>query len=574
MRVNQDCSLRQQPGTAIAIDPLDPDRMLVAQNDSRNRLQPLRRRLELGRRPARGATRRRRSGSSRCWTARPRTPASIRRVAWDSQGNSYVAGDAERRRRRSPAERARRREVQRGHRRRLLPLARPARRLPGVPLAAARRPDERQRPEHRARQADDRRGRAAPRARSATTSTSRGRGTARSRNRRTAAGDPRRQPDLLQPVDRRRRDLDAPDRDQRPQLRHLPDLRVLQRPGLGHGRRPGRVDLCRVRESRLPEPRRAAPVREVPGRRLVRRARVLDEPGRASRTSTAATRRARRTNGCPFGRQCLPPNGYAVNEAMSISASVDSSRQPLHRLVRLPQQHEPELPRQRGDRRRRPATTTSSTRTRPTAARRGRSRSASRRASNPRFGETAQWLPWSAMAPNGHLWVAFYDRSFGDCEYTGCNDVTAAEITNPASASPTYRLLPRDDELDAEPDRAENNPIEAGFIGDRMRIETDSREPGAHRMDGHPPARGLGARGGRLLRAGSGAARTSPPAPPPSSATVPPPPPPPPPPPASARSAAAATASACALPRAPSGRPAARRRRRPGSAGRTALCAL
>ena len=36
--------------------------------------------------------------------------------------------------------------------------------------------------------------------------------------------------------------------------------------------------------------------------------------------------------------------------------------------------------------------------------------------SNPRFGETAQWLPWSAMAPNGHLWVAFYDRSFGDCE--------------------------------------------------------------------------------------------------------------------------------------------------------------
>ena len=35
-------------------------------------------------------------------------------------------------------------------------------------------------------------------------------------------------------------------------------------------------------------------------------------------------------------------------------------------------------------------------------------------------------------------WVAYYDRSYGNCESTGCNDITAAEIRNPASASPSY----------------------------------------------------------------------------------------------------------------------------------------
>ena len=75
-------------------------------------------------------------------------------------------------------------------------------------------------------------------------------------------------------------------------------------------------------------------------------------------------------------------------------------------------------------------------------------RALTRGSARPRSGRRgARWRQ------TGHLWVAFYDRSFGNCESTGCNDVHAAEITNPASASPTYRLLPRDDELDAELDR-------------------------------------------------------------------------------------------------------------------------
>ena len=51
VRVNQDCSLRQQPGTAVAVDPLDPGRVLVGAERLPEWVQPLRRRLELGRRP-------------------------------------------------------------------------------------------------------------------------------------------------------------------------------------------------------------------------------------------------------------------------------------------------------------------------------------------------------------------------------------------------------------------------------------------------------------------------------------------------------------------------------------------
>ncbi len=54
-----------------------------------------------------------------------------------------------------------------------------------------------------------------------------------------------------------------------------------------------------------------------------------------------------------------------------------------------------------------------------------------------RFGETAQWQPWSEVTKDGsRLWVAFYDRHYGDCETTGCNDITSAEIRHPATCAP------------------------------------------------------------------------------------------------------------------------------------------
>ena len=52
---------------------------------------------------------------------------------------------------------------------------------------------------------------------------------------------------------------------------------------------------------------------------------------------------------------------------------------------------------------------------------------------------TAQWQPWSEVTNDGsRLWVAFYDRHYGNCETTGCNDITAAQIKNPASNHPNF----------------------------------------------------------------------------------------------------------------------------------------
>ena len=168
--------------------------------------------------------------------------------------------------------------------------------------------------------------------------------------------------------------------------------------------------------------------------------------------------------GCPLGSQCLPPNGYVVNQSTSISPppsispGISSSSGPTSGTTRTPRVGA--TPRRPG----RPVTTTSSTPT-PTDGGLTWSEPASiTPRGNSRFGETAQWQPWSAMAGNGHLWVAFYDRSYGDCELTGCNDITAAEITNPAGPHANDRLLARDDRVDAEPHDCKQS-ARGGFLG-------------------------------------------------------------------------------------------------------------
>ena len=56
-----------------------------------------------------------------------------------------------------------------------------------------------------------------------------------------------------------------------------------------------------------------------------------------------------------------------------------------------------------------------------------------------RFGENAQWQPWSKITKDGRtLWVGYYDRRYGNCENTGCNDITAAAIDRPSSNNPSY----------------------------------------------------------------------------------------------------------------------------------------
>ena len=86
---------------------------------------------------------------------------------------------------------------------------------------------------------------------------------------------------------------------------------------------------------------------------------------------------------------------------------------------------------------------------------------------------SAQWMPWGAVVPDGsRLYVVYYDRSYGNCEFKGCNDITLATISNPASASPSVKY--NRVTTSSMPNLVvANNPIEAGFLGDYMWVAVD-----------------------------------------------------------------------------------------------------
>jgi hypothetical protein len=172
-------------------------------------------------------------------------------------------------------------------------------------------------------------------------------------------------------------------------------------------------------------------------------------------------------NGCPPGRQCLPPNGYRVPEFTSISASVDSS----NRLY---------------------VSWADARNLGPNCNPLGSAATASPPCDNDVFyaystnggaswsatmrltpAGSAQWQPWSSVAPDGTLFVGYYDRSYGNCEFDGCNDITLAKVSNAASAAPTvrYTRLTTSSMPNLTP---ANNPLQAGFLGDYMWVATDA----------------------------------------------------------------------------------------------------
>jgi len=87
---------------------------------------------------------------------------------------------------------------------------------------------------------------------------------------------------------------------------------------------------------------------------------------------------------------------------------------------------------------------------------------------------SAQWQPWSAVTVDGKLWVAYYDRSYGNCEFDGCNDITVAGIDQAASASPTVKFtrLTTSSMPNLTP---ANNPLQAGFLGDYMWVTVNNK---------------------------------------------------------------------------------------------------
>jgi len=182
--------------------------------------------------------------------------------------------------------------------------------------------------------------------------------------------------------------------------------------------------------------------------------------------------------GCSAGRQCLPPNGYRVPEFTSLSLSADASGKlyavwadfrnggggscdwnnatPGQAAVATPPCDNDVFY----------AFSTDG----------GANWSPAKNvAPASRVGSSAQWQPWSAVTSDGNnLWVAYYDRSYGNCEFTGCNDITLAKVASPTAASPviSYTRLTTSSMPNLLP---ANNPVEAGFLGDYMWVAVNAK---------------------------------------------------------------------------------------------------
>jgi hypothetical protein len=173
---------------------------------------------------------------------------------------------------------------------------------------------------------------------------------------------------------------------------------------------------------------------------------------------------------CPGGgRQCIPPNGYRVQDETYGSITIDSSGRLFHVF---------------SDARNLGANChplgSAATATPPcdtdvfySYSTNGGTTWSSVKKLTP--AGSAQWQPWGAVTSDGErLYVAYYDRSYGDCEQTGCNDITLATVTKAATASPSISLS-RITSASMPNLVVSNNPVEAGFLGDYMWVTTDPK---------------------------------------------------------------------------------------------------
>jgi hypothetical protein len=171
--------------------------------------------------------------------------------------------------------------------------------------------------------------------------------------------------------------------------------------------------------------------------------------------------------GCPVGRQCLPPNGYRAPEFTGMTISVDRNSNlyatwwdtrnlgpPCGPLILWSAASPP----------------CNSDVFYAFSTNGGATWSPTRNVTGA-FAPTAQWQSWSDVSGDGsRLYVAYYDRHYGNCEFSGCNDITLTTIRNPRSANPqmTHLRITTESMPNLVP---ANNPLQAGFLGDYMWVE-------------------------------------------------------------------------------------------------------
>ena len=173
------------------------------------------------------------------------------------------------------------------------------------------------------------------------------------------------------------------------------------------------------------------------------------------------------STGCPAGRQCIPPNGYRVQDETHGSISIDSTGKLYH--VFSDARHLGANCNPLG-----PAATATPPCDTDVCYSYSTNGGATWHGPNQLSPVgSAQWQLWGAVAPDGKtLFPGYYDRLYGSCETSGCNDITLATVDNPATASPTVnhtRIT-----TSSMPNLVvANNPIQAGFLGDYMWVSTN-----------------------------------------------------------------------------------------------------
>jgi hypothetical protein len=156
--------------------------------------------------------------------------------------------------------------------------------------------------------------------------------------------------------------------------------------------------------------------------------------------------------GCSVGRQCLPPNTYRINDFGA--AGIDTKTGRLYFAwsdYRTGQNHVYIVQSDDGG----------NTWSAPKAVT-GSSQSATK---------SAQWQPWMTVGPQGFVYVAYYDRQYGSCEQTGCNDITLAVSRDNGKTFKQKRITTA-----SMPNLTlATNPVQAGFLGDYMSVAADKR---------------------------------------------------------------------------------------------------
>ena len=174
--------------------------------------------------------------------------------------------------------------------------------------------------------------------------------------------------------------------------------------------------------------------------------------------------------GCNGGRQCLPPNGYRLDDFGN--GALDTS---------APGEEGPRLFFSWSDfRNGGPCATSAGLPVEPCANHNndvfiassddgGETWSHPRLVNSDDTSGAAQWQSWMTVGPDGIVYVAYYDRQFG-CEASGCNDITLAVSTDRGRTFQHFRLTTA-----SMPNLTDqNNPTQSGFLGDYMSVTANA----------------------------------------------------------------------------------------------------